>query len=72
MDIVEELRAFKGLKAAEDGFIGDRTIVDVLEAAAVEIERLRSLAGPVTTTPTASEIYQGLRHSSPGADPDGA
>ena len=45
---------------------------NILQYAKEEILRLRSLAGPVTTTPTASEIYAGLRHPSPVADAEGA
>ena len=38
---------------------------DILQYAKEEILRLRSLAGPVAASPTASEIYHGLRHPRP-------
>ena len=45
---------------------------NILQYAKEEILRLRAIAGPVTATPTASEIYHGLRHPSPAADAEGA
>ena len=63
MDIVGELR-----KMADQP---DCAYGEVMLRAADEIERLRSLAGPVAASPTASEIYYGLRHLSPAADAEG-
>ena len=45
---------------------------NILQYAKEEILRLRSLAGPIAITPTASEIYHGLRRASPVADAEGA
>ena len=36
-------------------------VMKLLGEAAIEIERLRSLAGAVSAGPTASELYHGLR-----------
>ena len=68
-DIADDLRRVIK-KNAPEGLWGDQ--IAMLERALAEIECLRSLAGPVSATPTASEIYQGLRHPSPVVDAEGA
>lgn len=68
MDILEKLRMplkCRTVDGVDIEYHPCEPLDDLLEQAANEIERLRSIAGAVTAGPTAAETLAPLRHKAP-------